>query len=160
MTVHSFKEVMANYPTGVTVVTTFDGKNEPVGLTVNSFASVSIEPLLVLWSIGKESSNYETFKQVDRFTINILAHHQKDVAFLFASREQTESRFKKCNWHQSEHQLPVLENVAAALQCQLYQRVEAGDHMILIGEVIEITHQETLPLLYHQRKMGAFPIEF
>lgn len=160
MTVHSFKEVMANYPTGVTVVTTFDGKNEPIGLTVNSFASVSVDPLLVLWSIGKESSNYKTFQEVERFTINILAHHQKEIAFLFANREQTEVRFQKCDWYQSEHQVPVLENVAAALQCKLYKRIDAGDHLVLIGEVIDITHEDVLPLLYHQRKMGEFPTSF
>lgn len=156
--VDSFKEAMSNYPTGVTVVTAIDENDTPIGLTVNSFASVSLDPLLVLWSIDKRVSTYDTFTKIDQFAINILGDDQADIASLFASRHQ--DRFANCDWHQSEHQLPIIKDAIASLQCKTFKRVEAGDHMILIGEIIEIEVEKKLPLLYHDRKMGAFPTAF
>lgn len=156
--VDSFKEAMANYPTGVTVVTAIDEKGTPIGLTVNSFASVSLDPLLVLWSIDKRVSTYETFTKIDRFAINILGDNQADVATLFASRHQ--DRFANCAWDLSEYKLPIIKDTIASLQCKTFKRVEAGDHMILIGEIIEIDVEKKLPLLYHGRKMGALPTAF
>src|SRR5699024_5866936 len=68
-----FKKALGNYPTGISVVTAIDENNEPIGLTVNSFASVSIDPLLVLWSIDQNVTTYDTFRKIDKFAINILA---------------------------------------------------------------------------------------
>ena len=77
--VASFKAAMGNYPTGVTVVTAYNSDGKPMGLTVNSFASVSLEPLLILWSIDKRVYSYEEFLKVDKFTVNILAADQGDL---------------------------------------------------------------------------------
>ncbi len=151
---------MANYPTGVTIVTTNDDTNHPVGLTVNSFASVSLDPLLILWSIGKQAFTYEIFKNTDRFAVNILAHDQAAVAGLFASRLAAQEKFAGCNWHQSEQQLPVIEDAVAVLQCKTFKQVEAGDHLIFIGEVIAVERKDELPLLYHKRKMSGLPSDF
>lgn len=79
MKVNSFKEAMANYPTGVSVVTAIDENDNPIGLTVNSFASVSVDPLLILWSIDNKVSTYEAFKKVDQFAVNILADDQEKL---------------------------------------------------------------------------------
>lgn len=155
-----FKQAMANYPTGVTVVTALDEQNNPVGLTVNSFASVSLDPLLILWSIDKRVSTYETFTKIDKFAVNILAGDQVDVASLFASRTSNQERFANCIWKESEHNLPIIENSTAILQCKKFNQIEAGDHMILIGEIIEIDVETKSPLLYHGRKLGAFPESF
>lgn len=156
--VQKFKEVMGNYPTGVTVVTTFDEAGTPLGLTVNSFASVSIDPLLILWSIDKRVSSYEPFTKSNCFAVNILAGDQGDLCTLFATKGT--DRFGSCEWLKSEYNLPVLEGVAGVLQCKTYQTIEAGDHTILIGEVIAIESYGKDPLLYHKRKFGEIPKEF
>lgn len=161
MKVNSFKEAMANYPTGVSVVTAIDENDNPIGLTINSFASVSLDPLLILWSIDNRVSTYEAFKKVDQFAVNILADNQAEVASLFASSStDNHERFANSSWHQSEHHLPIIKDATATLQCKTFKQIEAGDHIIFIGEIIEIDLEKKPPLLYHGRKMGAFPESF
>ncbi|MEK5068362.1 flavin reductase family protein [Sporosarcina sp. FSL K6-1508] len=156
--VASFKEAMGNYPTGVTVVTAYDADKKPMGLTVNSFASVSLEPLLILWSIDKRVSTYSDFLSTEKFSVNILAEDQSDLCTLFSSR--VADRFSQCDWKESDLQLPVLSNTLAVLQCKTVQQIEAGDHTILIGEVLDIQNEGKEPLLYHRRNIGAIPESF
>ncbi|AOV06739.1 flavin reductase family protein [Sporosarcina ureilytica] len=156
--IESFKSVMGNYPTGVTVVTAFNEQNEPMGLTVNSFASVSLDPLLILWSIDKNAGSYDDFLKVERFSVNILAADQGDICQLFASR--VADRFAQCEWEKSELSLPVLKDSLATLQCKVHQKVEAGDHTIMIGEVVDIQNNDKNPLLYHKRTFGQIPETF
>lgn len=154
----NFKRALGNYPTGVTVVTTFNEQHNPVGLTVNSFASVSLDPLLILWSIDKKSSSYDAFIKVDKFAVNILADDQADICSLFASK--VEDRFGQCDWKESERLLPVLAGALSQLECKTVQQIDAGDHIIFIGEVIHIENNEKNPLLYHRRNFGAIPETF
>lgn len=144
-----FKEVMSNYPTGVSVITTYDTEQQPVGLTVNSFSSVSLNPLLILWSIDKNSTSYETFLQTGNFSVNILAADQTELCKLFAT--QHVNRFAQCEWRHSTGNLPVLSDPAAILQCEVYEKIEAGDHTIIIGQVFDIINNDVEPLLYHKR---------
>lgn len=153
-----FLEVMGNYPTGVTVVTTTNDLKVPLGLTVNSFASVSLDPLLVLWSIDKSVSTYPVFTQTDHFAINVLANDQADICSSFAIKDI--DRFSQCEWEFSNRNLPIISGAAGVLQCKTFKRIEAGDHMILIGEVIDILSTDKQPLLYHRRKMGGIPDSF
>ncbi|MDI2589473.1 flavin reductase family protein [Psychrobacillus sp. NEAU-3TGS] len=153
-----FKKALGNYPTGVTVVTTFDQANNPVGLTVNSFASVSLDPLLILWSIDKKSGSYPVFIEAEKFTVNILADDQADICSLFASK--VENRFSQCEWEESARHLPVLSGSLAQLECKTAQQIDAGDHIIFIGEVIHIHNEDKNPLLYHKRNFGAIPDNF
>jgi len=153
-----FKEAMGNYPTGVTVVTAFDADKKPMGLTVNSFASVSLEPLLILWSIDKRVSTYNDFLDTDKFSVNILASDQSDLCTLFSSR--VADRFSQCDWKESDLNLPVLSNSLAVLQCKTFQQIDAGDHTIFIGEVLDIQNESKEPLLYHRRNIGAIPEGF
>lgn len=153
-----FKEVMGNYPTGVTVVTTADEQGTPLGLTVNSFASVSLDPMLILWSIDKRVSSYEPFVKAGKFAVHILSQEQGDICSLFATRGI--DRFNHCQWESSENQLPIIAETAAVLQCNTFKTVEAGDHTILIGEVINIENHRKDPLLYHKRNFGGIPREF
>jgi flavin reductase (DIM6/NTAB) family NADH-FMN oxidoreductase RutF len=154
----TYKELMGNYPTGVTVVTTADENGNPLGLTVNSFASVSIEPLLILWSIDKKVSSYETFCKTDKFAVHILSEQQGDICTLFATKGT--DRFANCTWGKSPYGLPIISGAAGVLQCKTYNRIEAGDHMILIGEIIDIHDDRKEPLLYHKRRFGKIPNEF
>lgn len=153
-----FKKALGNYPTGVTVVTTFDKENNPVGLTVNSFASVSLDPLLILWSIDKRSKSLPDFTNSKKFAVNILASDQEKLCFLFSSKEV--DRFGQCDWQHSESQLPILANVASVLECETVQEIEAGDHVILIGKVHKVMNTDKAPLLYHQRRAGEIPKTF
>lgn len=153
-----FREVLGNYPTGVTIVTTINKEGEPVGLTVNSFASVSLDPLLILWSIDHRSSSLEAFTKGNKFAVHILAADQVDTCKAFASSKG--EKFKSCAWHISEYGLPIIEGAFSVLQCGVHQMVEAGDHTILIGEVNDITVENRNPMLYHRRNFGSIPPEF
>jgi flavin reductase (DIM6/NTAB) family NADH-FMN oxidoreductase RutF len=156
--VSRFKEVMGNYPTGVTVVTTVDESGIPLGLTVNSFASVSIDPLLILWSIDKKASSYDPFVKTDKFAVHVLAGNQGNICTLFAAKGT--DRFGNCEWTLSEHNLPLISGTAGVLQCKTFKTIDAGDHTILIGEVIDIQSHQKDPLLYHKRKFGKIPNGF
>ena len=153
-----FKEVMGNYPTGVTVVTTADEEGIPVGLTVNSFASVSLDPLLLLWSIDHKVTSLDIFKTANKFAVHVLAGDQQDLCNLFAKKG--EDRFSHCDWSFSEYNLPIISDAFAVLQCKTFKQVEAGDHTILIGEVIDINIEKKDPMLYHRRHFGSIPAEF
>src|SRR5690625_1595248 len=153
-----FRQALGNYPTGVTVVTGMNEDGDPIGLTVNSFASVSVDPLLILWSVDENVSTYETFKKIDKFAVNILAEDQRDVAITFSTKE--EERFQNSDWELSEHGLPILSNVIATLQCETYETVEVGDHTTLFGKVIGVSASDRAPLLYHKRNIGPLPKEF
>lgn len=153
-----FKKALGNYPTGISVVTAIDENNEPIGLTVNSFASVSIDPLLVLWSIDQSVTTYDTFRKIDKFAINILAANQRELAVLFSTKE--EERFDNCEWTLSESGLPLLTDAMATLECDTFKTVEVGDHTTLFGHVKQVDATEKAPLLYHRRHIGPFPEEF
>jgi flavin reductase (DIM6/NTAB) family NADH-FMN oxidoreductase RutF len=153
-----FKEVMGNYPTGVTVITTTDSEGKPVGLTVNSFASVSLDPLMILWSIDHKVSTIKSFVEGGKFAVHILAGDQQELCKTFASKNV--DRFKACNWEFSERHLPIIEGAFAVLECETFKTVEAGDHTILIGEVKNIQKEATEPMLYHRRQFAAIPPEF
>ncbi|MFC5590548.1 flavin reductase family protein [Sporosarcina soli] len=151
-----YKEIMGGYPTGVTIITTKDKDNNPVGMTANSFVSVSIEPLMISWCIDKGSRRYETFKNVDSFAVNILSGEQKDACNIFASKQEKDS-FSKVEWGPSSNDLPILKNVYGALECKKVQQIDAGDHLILIGEVIDMKKNDIDPMLYYRRNIGFIP---
>jgi flavin reductase (DIM6/NTAB) family NADH-FMN oxidoreductase RutF len=156
--VSRFKEVMGNYPTGVTVVTAVDKEGKPHGLTVNSFASVSIDPILILWSIDHGVGSLDVFINAEKFAVHTLASDQSDVCSLFATKGV--DRFANCEWKLSEHGLPIISGAYGVLQCKSFKNIEAGDHTILIGEVIDIQNEDKKPLLYHKRNFGKIPDEF
>ena len=153
-----FKEALGNYPTGVTVVTMMTDDGVPLGLTVNSFASVSINPLLILWSIDKRVSTYEHFVNSKKFAVHILASNQSELCYLFAARDV--DRFSNCDWEKSQHNLPIIKDVAATLQCETFQTVEAGDHPPFPPPPPAIDGENPAPLLYHKRHTGEIPNQF
>ena len=154
-----FKEVMGNYPSGVTVITTVDQDQQPIGLTANSFVSVSIDPLLVLWCIDKHSGSLESFEKSDYFAVNILAADQNTACWTFANRTEPD-RFSKVDWKWSEKKVPLIENSFATFECEKDQVIDAGDHYILLGKVINIQKNDKEPMLYYRRKTGAVPTSF
>ncbi|MFC5591465.1 flavin reductase family protein [Sporosarcina soli] len=154
-----FKQVMGNYPTGVTIVTTIGKDGKPVGLTVNSFASVSLDPLLLLWSIDHRVSSLKAFTEGGKFAVHVLAGEQQELCKTFASK--VEDRFSTCDWQVSENGLPLIDGAFGVFECKTFQAIEAGDHTVLIGKVIDLqVNQEKEPMLYHRREFGPIPENF
>lgn len=151
-----YKEVMGSYPTGVTIMTTIDSDSNPVGLTVNSFASVSLDPLMVLWCIDKRSGSLDSFKNAEKFAVNILSADQKEACWTFASSKE-KNRFAKISWELSDNKLPIIEGVFGAFECKKVNEIDAGDHIIFLGEVINIQKNDFDPMLYYRRNVGAVP---
>lgn len=127
------RDAFGSFMTGVTVVTTCKEDGTPLGFTANSFASVSLDPALLLVSIAKTSSNYHNFADAAHFAINILAEEQKDVSNTFA--RPSDDRFANLAWTTSPCKNPLIDQVSAWFDCTTHQIVDAGDHAILIGKV-------------------------
>ncbi|MCE1272192.1 MAG: flavin reductase family protein [Acinetobacter sp.] len=131
--IRELRDAFGSFMTGVTVVTTCKDDGTPLGFTANSFASVSLDPALLLVSIAKTSSNYNNFANASHFAINILAEEQKDISNTFA--RPSDDRFANLAWTKSTSHNPVIDQVSAWFDCTTYQVVDAGDHAILIGKV-------------------------
>lgn len=154
-----FKEIMGRYPTGVTVITTNNENGDPIGMTVNSFSSLSMDPLMILWSIRKDATEFDAFVNAEKFAVNILDGDNIEVGKKFASKDKS-NRFNQKNWHVSSQQLPVLNNVYAVMECETVQVVEAGDHIVLIGQVTDLEKHSDTPMLYYNREMGHIPADW
>jgi 3-hydroxy-9,10-secoandrosta-1,3,5(10)-triene-9,17-dione monooxygenase reductase component len=149
----NIKDAMSCFTTGVTVVTTHrDGQD--CGMTCNSFNTVSLEPAMVLWSIRKTSHSHSVFLKSGHYMVNVLAAHQKELAMRFATGDQA-SRFAGLNVERGVSQAARLPEVLAWFDCRLANVVSAGDHDILIGEVIGFGSQAGHGLAYSQRSFGV-----
>ena len=153
-----FKKIMGQYPTGVTIVTTMDENKNPVGLTVNSFASVSIDPLMVLWCIDKRSSALNAFLQGGKYAVHTLAVDQAEACWAFAGKEK--DRFSKVQWETSSNGLPIIKDSLGIFECKTINKIDAGDHFILLGEVIDLSVNEKEPLLYYNRNVAGIPADW
>ena len=147
----ALRDAFGSFMTGVTVVTTHDKKNNPLGFTANSFSSVSLDPPLVMVCLANSSANYDALVSTDRFAINILSEKQKEVSNTFA--RPVDDRFATVSWRKGPHGSPILDDVSAWFDCSSYKQVEAGDHVILIGQV-EAFETSTSPGLGYAR--GAY----
>lgn len=130
----ALRDAFGAFATGVTVVTTRSGDGAPIGFTANSFASVSLDPPLLLVCLAKTSRNFATMTGATGFAVNILAEDQKDVSNTFA--KPVEDRFAAVEWRDGPAGSPVFAGVAAWFDCTAEQVVDAGDHAILIGRVV------------------------
>lgn len=128
-----FRNALGMFATGITIVTTTTPEGEPVGMTANSFSSVSLDPPLVLWSVGEFAGSYGIFTQTNHFAVHILRKDQEALSNLFASRG--EDKFGGLDWQPGEHGSPILPDYAACFQCTMEYTYPGGDHMILVGRV-------------------------
>jgi flavin reductase (DIM6/NTAB) family NADH-FMN oxidoreductase RutF len=129
-----FRQLLGCFPTGVAVITTTSADGRPVGLTCNSFSSVSLEPPLVLFSLRKASSLLGTFVEADSFAINILSQSQDALSGRFASSKIAD-KFEGVDWAPGPLGTPLIDDCLASFECRVHARHEAGDHDIFIGEV-------------------------
>lgn len=141
----AFRRCLGHFATGVTVVTTeIDGQS--FGVTANSFSSVSLEPPLVLWSIGRTSRSFEAFQRADKFAINILSQEQLEFCRNFSNRGA--DKFANGKWSSGRLGLPILDGVVAYLECSCYSRHDGGDHIIMIGKVQHFVYTQGDPLVF------------
>jgi 3-hydroxy-9,10-secoandrosta-1,3,5(10)-triene-9,17-dione monooxygenase reductase component len=146
-----FRQALGAFTTGVTIVTTLDGAGGNVGVTANSFNSVSLDPPMVLWSIGRSSTNIESFVAARHFAVHVLAADQDALASHFARRGV--DRFAGLELERGADGIPLLQGCAARFQCRCAFQYEGGDHVILVGEVLKFDHYEREPLVF---KGGRF----
>jgi flavin reductase (DIM6/NTAB) family NADH-FMN oxidoreductase RutF len=121
------------FMTGVTVVTTHNSPGAPVGFTANSFTSVSLNPPLILVCIADSSQNIDVFRNADGYGVSILAESQEALSRRFAA--PVDDRFEGVNWHAGPHGAPIIDDVSGWFDCRMHDQVQAGDHLIMIGEV-------------------------
>lgn len=144
----SLRAALGRFATGVTIVTTRAGDGTPLGLTVNSFNSVSLAPPLVLWSLAQGAASMPTFLAGADYAIHVLSAEQRDLAERFASKE--EDRWQGLAWREGLSGVPLLDGAVAVFECRQRSRYPEGDHVIIVGEVLRCTHRADLaPLLYH-----------
>ncbi|HUG24204.1 flavin reductase family protein [Piscinibacter sp.] len=149
------RDALGAYPTGVTVVTTRGPDGRAVGLTVNSFASLSLEPPLLLWSLANRSPNRRAFRCASHFAINVLAADQEALARSFANPAVAD-KFDGVAWQPSHaHGVPLLAGALAHFVCECRDAIEAGDHTLLIGRVEQHVRVAGEPLVFHAGRFAA-----
>lgn len=148
-----FRQGLAMHASGVVVITA-SVEDRPVGLTISSFSSVSLHPPLVSFYIDRASTTWRSFRLAGHFTVNILASDQADVAIRFALKGVDRFAAPTC-WSRGPDGVPLLDGVSAHLICRQHSTREVGDHILVIGHVVEVSVRATSqPLLYHQGRFG------
>lgn len=138
----AFRDALGRYPTGVTIVSAYDG-GRAVGMTVNSFASVSLEPPLVLWSIETATERYDMFRHAKTYAINVLAADQAGLAHACA----LDPDLRNCHAGWSGDQAPLIDGAVAHFVCRQSAVHPGGDHEIIVGEVLEMDTPRDVPAL-------------
>ena len=142
----AFRQALAQFASGVTVVATLDAEGRPQGLTVSAFCSVSLEPPLVLVCVDSRSETHPGFAHSRLFGVSVLAEHQQDVSQRFAKLGPDKNRF---DFARGPFGAPLVPGAVAQLECRLHTAHDAGDHRIYVGEVLEVAVNPGRPLLYH-----------
>jgi len=143
-----FRTALGMFATGVTIVTTRDAAGVPVGVTANSFNSVSLSPPLVLWSLARLAGSMPTFERGSHYAINILSAEQRALAERFSTKAV--DRFAGVPFREGFGGVPVIEGAAAVFECSNRSRYEEGDHVIFVGQVEHCERREgATPLIFH-----------
>ena len=145
-----FRKALGSFATGVTIITTRAPDGTPLGMTVNSFNSVSLNPPLVLWSIAHSSNNLEAFRQTGHWAVHILSSGQEELSGRFARRG--ENKFAGVEIEEGIAGVPLLPGCTARFQCKTAFQYGGGDHDILVGEVLAFDRNDIAPLLFHGGK--------
>lgn len=141
------RKALASYATGIAVVSTICEKGKPVGMTINSFASVSLAPPMILWSIDKDSVFFDVFNNASHFAIHVLRQDQQDLSNHFAT--PNEDNFAAIDHESGLADLPLLTSYVTCFQCRAEFRYEGGDHIIIVGHVMDVDHRPSDPLIFH-----------
>jgi len=143
----TFRRVMGHFATGVTVVASRGPEGEPVGLTVNAFSSVSLDPPMVLICIHEGADAHDPLLEAGHFGVSFLKTDQSELAFRF-SREESEYRFRNLKVVEGSLGSPIILNSLAWMECRIRQVFPGGDHSVILGDVVECGSGEGDPLLF------------
>ncbi|WP_433359880.1 flavin reductase [Streptosporangium sp. CA-115845] len=150
-----FRQVLGNYPTGVTVITAIDSDGRPVGMAVGTFTSVSLDPPLVAFLPDKSSSSFPRIRTASSFCVNVLAADQEEVCRAFATRG--DDKFAGVAWSPAPSGAPLLRGVTAWIDCDFESITDAGDHHLVMGRVRDLDATDAgLPLVFFQGGYGRF----
>jgi len=148
-----FRDAMAQFATGVTIIAAPLKPGQYVGFTANSFNSVSLDPPLVLWSLARRSTSLATFQAAERYAVNVLAATQVELARRF-SRPHAD-RFAQVPYRLGWSEAPLIEGCVAWLECRHYAQHRAGDHVVFIGEVVTVERATGHGLVFAHGRFGA-----
>jgi flavin reductase (DIM6/NTAB) family NADH-FMN oxidoreductase RutF len=143
----SLRDALGEFATGVAVVTACSRDGQPVGVTINSFASVSLDPPLVLWSLGLQSPSMAVFEACSHYAVNILAADQVELSQRFSQSQN--DKFAGIETKVGAGGTPLLPGCCAWFECRNELRYPGGDHIILVGHVENFSRQEKPPLIFH-----------
>ena len=149
-----FRNALGTYATGVTIITAAGTDGKPYGLTCNSFASVSLNPPLVLWSLVLYSSSLSAFQNAGHFAVNVLGASQQALANKFA--KSSDDKFVGVEWTPGVGNAPLLKDSVANFQCRAVNRYYGGDHVIFLGAVEAYAYNRNEPLLFARGGYGRF----
>lgn len=150
----AYRDALGCFATGVTVVTVAS-PDGPVGMTVNSFSSISLDPPLVLWSPAKNSQRFQYFDTAQYFSIHVLNDTQKDLALTFA---RNSDGFSGLDWHNNDQGVPVFDKCLVRFDCARHTAHDGGDHMILVGKVELTSVFDGTPLVFATGGYGGFSV--
>jgi 3-hydroxy-9,10-secoandrosta-1,3,5(10)-triene-9,17-dione monooxygenase reductase component len=147
-----FRDVLGHFATGVTIITAIDD-GEPVGIAANAFASLSLDPPLVLFCVAHSSSTWPRIQRAGKFAINILGEHHESLSQLFATKGA--DRFTSTPWRTGVSGSPVLDEAIAYVDCELEAEYPGGDHLIVVGRVVDLDVRDGgRPLLFFKGSYG------
>ena len=148
-----FRAALGSFATGVTIVTTRNAAGEDIGLTANSFNSVSLDPPMVLWSLARKSLSLPAFLESGYFAVHVLAASQEDLSVTFATRGA--DKFAGLQLTRGSGGIPLIPGCSALFQCKTAFNYEGGDHVIFVGEVQEFEHFNHAPLVFHSGRYAV-----
>ncbi|TNF63849.1 MAG: flavin reductase [Rhodobacteraceae bacterium] len=151
-TARAFRDALGCFATGVTVVTT-QTADGPLGITANSFASLSLDPPLVLWAPARASRRHEAFTRARHFAIHVMAGDQHALARHFAT---SGDGFEAFDWSASPEGVPILSGCLARFECERAALHDGGDHTIVVGRVIRAAHRPGQGLIFKRGQYGGF----
>jgi 3-hydroxy-9,10-secoandrosta-1,3,5(10)-triene-9,17-dione monooxygenase reductase component len=149
------RNALGCYATGVAVITTRSATQEHIGVTVNSFASVSLQPPLILFSLARAANTLAVFRQARHFSVNILSHTQEKLSNTFA--RPSSASWAELQYTEGDNGCALFAGSLAQLECNKAQELDGGDHIILLGEVTRVhQHEAADPLLFYRGRYGTY----
>lgn len=148
----AYRNALGSFPTGVTVITAM-GDHGPIGMTVNSFTSVSLDPPLVLWAPAKSSSKHAQFLRAGHFAVHVLGSGQDHLCIAFS---RGGSGFDGLHWTRNGDGVPILPGTLTRLECLRTDAHEAGDHTVILGRVLQVASRKGEPLCFSRGMLGRF----
>ena len=145
----SFRSVLGRFASGITIVTVIDGDGRDAGMTVSAFCSVSLYPPLVQACVDRAASMFDALQHAEGFCVNILGSDQEALSRRFSAEESTH-RFDGIGYARGENGIVLLDDALAHIECRMHARHDAGDHMLVIGEVERAEARDARPLLYYR----------